>query len=339
MKKNIKICFIDFWNGFNYKIMTFYHLLCDNYDVTVVESWSDAEYVFFSCFGTSHWEVDESKIKIFFTAENITPDFNVCDYAIGFDYIVFEDRYIRQSNFYDAEHYEKYYQAIKSGKYRNKDIKTNFCSFTVSNAFADEYRILLFNKLNNYRKIDSGGRFMNNVGEPVNDKLKFDSTHKFSICCENSSHSGYTTEKIYQAFAAGCIPIYWGDPEVTRVFNSKAFINANDFQSIDSVVERIIEVDTDEELYSKILEEPIFVNERESDFQYQKDKLSSFLCHIIDQTIEEAKRYSRHSTSISYLSRIKELIAMSKKTWKQLLKERFSTRLSKLFRLTKLCHG
>ena len=51
------------------------------------------------------------------------------------------------------------------------------------------------------------------MGGPVASKLDFDRSHKFSIVCENTAHSGYTTEKLVEAFAAGCIPIYWGDPD------------------------------------------------------------------------------------------------------------------------------
>lgn len=323
MRKSIKICFLDFWSGFDYMIMTFYRILCNHYEVTVVNSWVEAEYVFFSCFGTSHWEVDGSKIKIFFTAENISPDFNVCDYAIGFDYLSFGDRYLRQSNFYDSSKYEDvFYPLLISENYRNPAQKLEFCSFTVSNAFANEYRVELFNSLNKYKKVNSGGRYMNNIGGPITDKLLFDSSHKFSICCENSMHPGYTTEKIYQAFAAGCIPIYWGDPEICKVFNEKAFIYANKYQNIEDVVRRVEEVDTSESLYLAMLEEPIFLDPQTADFQYQKKKLSEFLRNIIDQEPTEARRYSRHSTSISYLSNVKDLIRNSNKPTRQLIKER-----------------
>lgn len=35
--------------------------------------------------------------------------------------------------------------------------------------------------------------------------------YKFNICFENGSSPGYITEKLFQAYAGGCIPIYWGD--------------------------------------------------------------------------------------------------------------------------------
>lgn len=36
------------------------------------------------------------KIRIFYPPpENLVPDFNICDYAIGFHYLDFEDHYFR----------------------------------------------------------------------------------------------------------------------------------------------------------------------------------------------------------------------------------------------------
>ena len=34
-------------------------------------------------------------VKIYFTGENDVPDFNLADYALGFHYIDFGDRYLR----------------------------------------------------------------------------------------------------------------------------------------------------------------------------------------------------------------------------------------------------
>ena len=50
--------------------------------------------------------------------------------------------------------------------------------------------------------------------------------YKFNICPENSLGVGYYTEKVVEAYAAGCIPVYWSDHNVSYDFNEKAFINA-----------------------------------------------------------------------------------------------------------------
>lgn len=43
-----------------------------------------------------------------------------------------------------------------------------------------------------------------------NDKEKYLRSFRFNICPENMDCEGYTTEKIFDAFAAGCIPVYSG---------------------------------------------------------------------------------------------------------------------------------
>ncbi len=51
----------------------------------------------------------------------------------------------------------------------------------------------------------------------------------FALCPENSMAPGYYTEKIPDAFAAGCIPITWCDQNVAHDFNPNAIINMATF--------------------------------------------------------------------------------------------------------------
>ena len=53
----------------------------------------EADYIFHSCMGKDVLKYDG--IRIFATGEYITPDFNICDYALAFDHIEFGDRYCR----------------------------------------------------------------------------------------------------------------------------------------------------------------------------------------------------------------------------------------------------
>lgn len=130
--------------------------------------------------------------------------------------------------------------------------KSDFCNFVYSNAKAKR-RIRFLRLLSRYKPVRSGGRFMNNVGGPVADKRAFQRTHKFSIAFENQSHPGYCTEKIVDAFAARTVPIYFGDPEVTRDFNPQSFINGHDFKSLEALADYVKEVDGNDALYRKYL--------------------------------------------------------------------------------------
>lgn len=57
--------------------------------------------------------------------------------------------------------------------------------------------------------------------------IKFDELQAFAfnLCPENGMHPGYYTEKIPEAFMAGCLPITWADENVKTDFNPEAFIN------------------------------------------------------------------------------------------------------------------
>ena len=45
---------------------------------------------------------------------------------------------------------------------------------------------------------------------PVRHKSETMKNYKYALCFENSYHPGYITEKIFDAFSAGTIPLYWG---------------------------------------------------------------------------------------------------------------------------------
>jgi len=66
---------------------------------------------------------------------------------------------------------------------------------------------------------------------PCIDKKRTISHYKFSICIENTSYSGYLTEKIIDSLVAGAIPIYLGDPNVEKIIPHDIFINMRDYNS------------------------------------------------------------------------------------------------------------
>ena len=91
MKKDLKIAFVDFASDFDVNNNDFISILSERYNV-VVDS-KNPDYLFYSNFGNRYLKYD--CIRIFYTGECITPDFNLCDYAMAFDRISFGDRYLR----------------------------------------------------------------------------------------------------------------------------------------------------------------------------------------------------------------------------------------------------
>lgn len=60
--------------------------------------------------------------------------------------------------------------------------------------------------------------------------------YKFNICYENVRDvPGYITEKIFDCFFAGCVPIYWGANNVTDHIPKDCFIDKRDFNSYEAL--------------------------------------------------------------------------------------------------------
>lgn len=299
--RKIRIAFQDFWEGFDINHNFIVDILLKKYIVEIITDEKDhnqVEYLFYSGFGEKH--LMYNCIKIFFTGENIIPDFNMCDYAMGFEHMELGDRYIRYPLYFAC--YQDDYKKMMEKNNGNYGTDKKFCSFVVSqSSVANPIREYFFNKLSAYKRVDSGGRFLNNIGEPngVNDKLSFQSNYKFSIAFENTSHPGYCTEKLVQAFAAGTIPIYWGDPRVTEYFNPKAFINCLDYSDLDTVIEKIVSLDNDEKAYQQMRMEPAIVDNTEMIENYEH-KLELWLWNICGQKYTDARRVDNYGSMLLY---------------------------------------
>ena len=292
----INIAFDDWWQGFNLRENFITRLLDGNMEYFITDNPDKADFLFCSI-----EKINCFKYKcprILFTGENYSPNFNFYDYAIGFDHMTFGDRYFRYPLYVAC--YDEACKKIESrNKIDEKAFDRDFCSFVVSNSSAEEYRVQLFDKLSEYKKVSSGGRYKNNIGlaNGVDDKISFLSKYKFNIACENISHPGYCTEKIVEAFAAGTIPVYWGDPLVTDYFNPKAFINCNDYNDINSVIDVIKEIDNDKDRYLEMLSEPVLMN-RKYEFEHMRESFKNWLLKVISQSKEKA--YRRCFSGYSY---------------------------------------
>ena len=75
-------------------------------------------------------------------------------------------------------------------------------------------REMIVNGVKDVLKVSSAGRWHNNTRDLWdkynNNKLEYMSNFRFNICAENDNTENYVTEKIFDAFLAGCIPIYYG---------------------------------------------------------------------------------------------------------------------------------
>ncbi|MFZ5644982.1 MAG: glycosyltransferase family 10 domain-containing protein [Bacillota bacterium] len=70
----------------------------------------------------------------------------------------------------------------------------------------------------------------------VNTKREVMQRYRFSICYENARDlPGYITEKIFDCFFAGNVPIYWGPPNITPYIPAETYIDKTNFKSYEEL--------------------------------------------------------------------------------------------------------
>jgi alpha(1,3/1,4) fucosyltransferase len=100
---------------------------------------------------------------------------------------------------------------------------------------AANYRL---NRFATYRRI-SVVRYPSYRGS-ISDKFEVLSRYKFSICYENAYNiDGYITEKIFDCFLAGTVPIYLGAGNITAHVPASCFIDKRDFRSYEELYEHL----------------------------------------------------------------------------------------------------
>ena len=111
-------------------------------------------------------------------------------------------------------------------------LKKKFCCIVVSaqdQGFGCFLRENFFRKLSQYKQVDSAGKCFNNTGyfaPEGDDYFDWISQYKFMITFENSFGHGYVTEKIFNGFKGGAVPIYWCDiPAAKYYFNDFPYLS------------------------------------------------------------------------------------------------------------------
>jgi alpha(1,3/1,4) fucosyltransferase len=278
IKRMIRIDFCDFWRYLNKNNNFFSNLLRERFDIKICDR---PDFLIYSNNGHVHRIFNG--VKIYYTHEPIQPDFNECDFAFSSFYLD-DPRHMRLPWY--AVLYDSPTALIQGPDFPSAQKilgeKTKFCSYMVSNHSQrrNRNRLEIFEKLSKYKRVESGGRFMNNVGGPIlggfQGKIDFMRPCKFHIAFENASLPGYTTEKLPQAMMARTLPIYWGDPQVARDFNPESFIDASKFPNLDALVEHIIKLDQDDALYAKVMSQPYFYGNKPTEWFDRQRLLDRF---------------------------------------------------------------
>lgn len=174
---------------------------------------------------------------------------------------------------FNSQHHIYYSQLLQSIPEHHQSItprtieKTKFCAYLYNNV--QQHRINIFNFVSKYKKVDGLGKCCHNtdnedtrsvydVDKTYNDiAVDLYSNYKFVLALENKLVPGYVTEKLLNPLIAGSIPIYWGPNDIFDVFNKKRLIYINELTG-DQLIERIKELDEDDEKYNKMVGESWF---------------------------------------------------------------------------------
>lgn len=123
-------------------------------------------------------------------------------------------------------------------------------------------RELVYNGIKDILDVKLAGQWRNNTRELWddfgNDKEAYLRTFKFNICAENNNTKDYVTEKIFDAFIAGCIPLYYGalnDPE-PGLINRDAVIFWNKEGKNEENREKVLELKQNESFYQEFMSRP-----------------------------------------------------------------------------------
>ncbi len=315
----LKIAVANWWEDKEikeFKKSVLYFILSQRYTITLHQNPNKpSDLVFSNPLGSARKILSYQNTKrVFYTGENEVPNFNLFDYAIGFDELDFRDRYLRMPLYYAHLHYEAELvndttspyklqpdslYALKKPSHHFKEnhpnlcalinneidpLKRGFASFVASNPNTPK-RNAFYDALNSIEPVTGGGSVRNTLGYKVENKNEFLSQYKFNLCFENSQGYGYVTEKILDAYFSHTIPIYWGSPSVAKDFNPKSFVNVCDFKDFDEAIDYVRYLHTHPNAYLDMLyENPLNTIDGKAGF-YQNlsfEKILDFFKNILE---------------------------------------------------------
>lgn len=259
--KMITIAYINYWkdpHNDNY----FSRFIEHNIGATkIVSAKENPDILIASCMGNiNNVRIVKARCKLFFYGENLNryPPYNddkllfdTFDLIVGFKHTDLSKKQIRfplwliYYNYYEYNANDNILTYIQNKYNINIMKKKDFLGSVVARHDRGGQRTKIYNELKNYGTIKAPGAYLNNtqpIGNTHNDKISFISNGLCNICPENSCFEGYFTEKIFQAFEGGTIPLYWGidlpEPEIINK-NKYCFCNINNMDSLQKSIKDV----------------------------------------------------------------------------------------------------
>ena len=182
------------------------------------------------CGTFGHAALEYPCCRIQYSGEDSWPDLNLYDYAIGFPLLDYDGRYLRLPLYAMRDTWAPALQKHKTparGCVRARGVLRGCGQQTIipPRANARDGRAV------RPRAVAERGRVPQQTpAARWRYKQAFQRGFRFALAIENSADPGYCTEKIVDAWAAGAVPVYGGDPLVKQEFNPAAFVCADDYE-------------------------------------------------------------------------------------------------------------
>ena len=259
-----------------------------NYKIT--ENICDANVLFESSFGNTLVNVKKWKYKIHYNGESEERySNNYSDYDVVLCCLETSNNIIDLPLFVYYIHGNNFLDKLVNRPIIKK-VPSLFCCFIVSNGTCN-IRNRMFEKLNEYKKVDSYGSFANNMGSNLKyeywteEYRKILSNYKFIICFENAKSGTYSTEKIVNPYLSGIIPIYWSSSNIKNVFNEESvlFLENETDEEYELLINKIKELDNDDEKYLQFINKPILNNNMQYWYEnYTIEKIAEKMNNLLN---------------------------------------------------------
>jgi alpha(1,3/1,4) fucosyltransferase len=266
----LKICATKVWPAFTLDNGFWEFLLHESFGAfQSVQDEAEADLVLVSVFPHAKATFPGKTIAIIW--ENIRPNYDYYRFSISFDFDDYGGRNCRLPNWYEEIKWSDAFEGPKGpigghGHEERIDIerlmvprksegrrRPKFCCLVTS--YRDPHRALAVEALSKIETVDVFGGI---TGAPLcQSKYEFLREYRFNLCFENSIFPGYYTEKAFQAWVAGCVPLYFSDPFFSADFNPDALVNRINSKTLEVFVETVRAIDACDERLEKFRCEPL----------------------------------------------------------------------------------
>lgn len=269
----VAVCATSFWGSFSLETGFVAHLLERAFgSFRVVEKLRHADLILTSVFPHGPCKYPEKTVAVIF--ENVRPNYDFYARSISSDFDSYGGRNCRVPGWWaeidwgprnrptlnaSVNHgYEPRVALERLLSPRTPPARPaeRFCCYVARNP--ETHRRLAVEALSS--RIAPVDLFGAVAGRPLlRSKYEVLPDYRFNLCFENSIYPGYYTEKALQAWAGGCIPLYWSDPWYVRDFNPQAMINRIGFPSLEAFAEEVAQVNASPARMAEIHAQPLLL--------------------------------------------------------------------------------